>query len=123
MSLAAERKAVAALLTAGGIRTAAHVPSDPKPPLAMVTPGTPYLATRDDYTGDRVARFDIWLVIGTAISNTALADAMDERISEVLAILDGSDWLVYEVSADQWEPAGGSKFAVAIISISNTITP
>ncbi|MGF6821180.1 hypothetical protein M2317_000066 [Microbacterium sp. ZKA21] len=122
MNLAEERKAVADLLNAGGVRAATHVPSDPKPPLAMVVPGSPYLAAADTFGGSRTLRLDVWLVAGTATNNAALTDTLDARIAEAIAILDADEWLLEDVQIDQWEPASGGKFPVAILGIQTTIT-
>lgn len=122
MNLAAERKAVADLLTAGGVRAVAYVPTKPTPPLAMVVPGSPYLSAAEDFGGSRTLRLDVWLVIGAAADNAKLSDAVDQRISDALAILE-DEWLLDDVQVDQWETADGSKYLVAIIGIRSDIHP
>lgn len=123
MNLTEERQAVAALLTAGGVRAITHVPSKVTPPFAMALPGSPYLSAAETFGGAKTLRLDVWLVEGTAASNAALTVSMDARIAEALAILEADEWLVEDVQIDQWEPASGGKFPVAIIGIRTTINP
>lgn len=124
MNLAEERQAVAELLTAGGVRAVAHVPSKPTPPLAMVVPGSPYLSAAETFGGSKALRLDVWLVIGTATGNAALTDALDAEIVKALAILEADEWLIEDVQIDQWQPAASAiEYPVAIIGIRTTITP
>lgn len=123
--LKAKRQSVAELLTAAGFRAMAHVPSNPEAGIAFVVPGEPYLEPADAF-GERVLRFDVWLVIGSpADENAAIADATDTRLEDAIEAIDASDdWYVDDAQLRTWAPGGdtGPRFVVAVLGIRGDLT-
>ncbi|MGM7677576.1 hypothetical protein [Microbacterium sp. A94] len=121
MILVSERKAIAEVLTGAGIRTVAHVPTRPEPPIAFVVPGSPYLEGGDTF-GQKTLRLDMWIVAGQG-DNDSLSDALDALIVTALAALEADDLTVENVSQPiAWQPSTGGEYLVAVIGIRTEIS-
>ncbi|MFD1505262.1 hypothetical protein FE374_09365 [Georgenia yuyongxinii] len=89
MSLTDHRTTLAAALSGAGLQVEAHLPERINPPVAILTPGTPYLEGGDTY-GSYTLRFTVLLVTPTAANATATT-VLDELIVKAVAGVEGAD--------------------------------
>lgn len=82
------RTALTADLQAQGLFPVAFVPERPAPPLAVVVPGAPYVATGDTF-GTYKVRFDVVLMTAKATNETETID-LDTSVQAALEALANS---------------------------------
>lgn len=119
MDLTADRAAIAAELTAGGVRAFEYVDTVVEPPCAVVVPGQPFLdvpgpSRTDVGFGCMLETIDV-LVLAQRDVNRESAQQMDDLIVDALTALTDRD--VVRVSRPDVVTLNGVKYLGSVLTI------
>lgn len=112
MTLKEDREAIAAALTAAGVRSWAYVPESPVAPCGIVQPGSPYLTTDNAVFGEYQTRYLVSLLTRPG-TNEKVTNDLDEMIATACGALN-----VVEVS----EPFGLEYNTAQYLAVNLTVT-
>lgn len=116
--LTTEKEALVELL-GEVVPTYAYIPARITPPVAIITPGNPYLSDGNSF-GTFLVRFAIDLVIPTQAAELA-SQALDTLVDDVVVSLVNAKYGVDNVSAPYAMETNGATYVAITVSTNKTI--
>lgn len=98
-TLTTVRGSLAAVLDGAGLPTVDHLPERPNPPIAIISPGQPYL-TRGDTFGSFAIQLTVVLLTRTA-TNEVATEALDEMTTRLAVAVAESKFTLTAVDQPQ----------------------
>lgn len=97
----------------------AYLLERPIPPVALVSPSTPYVQadTGENTFGEFLVNLRVD-IIGPTATNEARINGIDDTISEILASLADSEWLVETVSAPYGLQVNNAEYLSVTLTVS-----
>lgn len=83
------RDELATLLTKQGLSAKSYLPERPDPPVAVVSPGSPYLESGGSF-GSFTAKFTVLLLVRTG-TNEKSTEALDAMLARAVIAVSGSE--------------------------------
>ncbi|MFC9846650.1 hypothetical protein ACFWFF_37585 [Streptomyces sp. NPDC060223] len=114
------RAEVVEVLQAADINAVANVPDRLSPPLAIVTPGVPYVGTINQF-GKYQVNIQVLLVTGTG-TNLAITEALDTAIETAVVALDEAEYDLQQVGEPTGFDINGATYLGALIAITTSVS-
>ncbi len=121
-TLTTARAALTTLLTDAGMQAVSFLPERPTPPLAIVTPGQPYLQRADQFEQFKVG-LSVLLLTRTA-ANEVASDELDEMIATLtVAVFETDGYRLARVDAPNQFQVNNAQYlgCVADVSVTDVI--
>lgn len=119
MSALTDAKVALATVLEPVVTTYPYLPPRITPPVAVITPGSPYLAPGDTF-GTFLVRLQIDLVTPTSANETA-TEGLDTLIDDVVVELVNNGYSVDTVSTPYAMETGGATYLAASVTINKQI--
>jgi hypothetical protein len=118
MALKEAKEALATVLNAA-VTTVDHIPARIVPPVAIISPGSPYLEDGNTF-GKLSVRLEVSIVAPTKANDTS-TDQLDSLIEDVLVALYNNKYGVESVSQPYAMETGNATYLAATVSVNTLI--